>query len=78
MISTRKHLPGRQEDHALLQRIVKDATAEGAAAVFLAIPAEDRTARQAAEEAGFKYQDSVVRSVRFGSVKTELVVRANS
>ena len=63
---------------ALLQKIVKDATAEGAEAVFLAIPAEDRTARQAAEEAGFKYQDSVVRSVRFGSVKTKLVVRANS
>ena len=63
---------------ALLQKIVKDATAEGAEAVFVAIPAEDRAARQAAEEAGFKYQDSVVRSVRFGSVKTKLVVRANS
>ncbi len=63
---------------ALLQKIVKDATAEGAEAVFLTIPAEDRAARQAAEEAGFKYQDSVVRSVRFGSVKTKLVVRANS
>lgn len=68
---------GRQ-DSALLQRIVKDATAEEAEAVFLAIPAEDRAARQAAEEAGFKYQDSVVRSVRFGSVKTKLVVRPNS
>ncbi len=62
----------------LLQTTVKDATAEGAEAVFLAIAAEDHAARQAAEEAGFKYQDSVVRSVRFGSVNTRLVVRANS
>jgi len=68
----------RREDHAFLQQIVTDATTDGAEAVFLAIPAEDQTAQQAAEEAGFKYQDSVVRSVRFGSVKTKLVVRANS
>jgi CelD/BcsL family acetyltransferase involved in cellulose biosynthesis len=69
----------RQGDgSALLRKIVNDATAEGAEAVFLAIAAEDQTGRQAAEAAGFKYQDSVVRSTRFGAEKTNLVVRANS
>ena len=77
MIFMYKHRPIRQVS-GLLQTTVKDATVEGAEAVFLAIAAEDHAARQAAEDAGFKYQDSVVRSVRFGSVKTKLVVRANS
>ena len=69
---------GRHEDDSgLLRRIVSDATGEGVEAVFLAVAAEDRAARQAAEAAGFKYQDSVVRSTRFGAVKTNLVVRAS-
>jgi len=63
------------KDSALLQQIVKDATADGAEAVYIAIPADDLAARKAAEGAGFKYQDSVVRNVRFGVGKTRLVVR---
>jgi hypothetical protein len=66
------------DDSGLLRRIVSDATGEGVEAVFLAVAAEDRVARQATQAAGFKYQDSVVRSTRFGAVKTNLVVRANS
>ena len=69
---------GQGDGSSLLRRIANDATAEGTETVFLAIAAEDRAARQAAEAAGFKYQDSVVRSTRFGAVKTNLVVRADS
>lgn len=65
------------DDSGVLRRIVNDATTEGAEVVFLAIPAEDQAARQAASAAGFKYQDSVVRSMRFGAVNTKLLVRAN-
>lgn len=71
-----KPSPSRQiEGSALLQKIVKDATADAAEMVYIAIPAEDLVARKAAEEAGFRYQDSVVRTVRFGVGKTTLVAR---
>lgn len=66
------------DDSGLLRKIVNDASAEGTEAVFLAISAGDRATRQAAEAAGFKYQDSVVKSTRFGAVKTDLVKSTNS
>lgn len=69
---------GDRQDSALLHQVVKDARAEGAEAIFLAVAAEDRAAQLAAVAAGFKYQDSIVRSVRFGAITTRLVVRANS
>jgi len=64
-----------RRDSALLRQIVSEATAEGSESVYLAISAKDGAARQAAEEAGFKYRDSVVTNVRFGTSKTTLVVQ---
>ena len=54
-----------------LRQIVSDAVrTEGVEFVYLAVDATDQLARQAVEQAGFAYVDSVVRTVNLGTVKT--------
>ncbi len=54
----------------LLRQVVYDAAAiEGVEYVYLAIAAHNQTIRRTIEEAGFKYQNSLTRQVRFAMAK---------
>ena len=61
-----------------LKHIAHDAAnLAGAELVYIAVAAQDRALRSAVEEAGFQYQNSVVREVRFGAAKTTRVMQRN-
>ena len=56
-----------------LKRILNDAAAaEGVEFVYIAIPADNRAAQRAIEKAGFKYRDSIVRKIRFGTASVRV------
>ncbi len=53
-----------------LRQILSDAsTIEGVDFVYVAVPAGNHAARRMVEKAGFKYQNSIIRDVRFGAAK---------
>ena len=59
-----------------LQHILNDAASAGNVEfVYIAVPAGDRACRRALETTGFKYQNSIIRKVRFGA--TTVIVAQN-
>jgi CelD/BcsL family acetyltransferase involved in cellulose biosynthesis/GNAT superfamily N-acetyltransferase len=57
----------------VLERILNDAASDGNVHfVYTAVQAGDRAGRQVIEKTGFKYQNSIIREVRFGAAKTRV------
>ncbi len=60
-----------------LKQIVNDeASAGGVEFIYAAVPAGNRAGRHAIEKAGFKYQDSIIREVRFGTAKVRVAMNS--
>jgi CelD/BcsL family acetyltransferase involved in cellulose biosynthesis/GNAT superfamily N-acetyltransferase len=60
-----------------LKQIVNDEASIGSAEfVYAAVPAGNRAGWRALEQAGFKYQDSIIREVRFGAAKVRVATNS--
>jgi len=60
-----------------LKQIVNDeASMGGVEFVYAAVPAGNRAGRRAIEKAGFKYQNSIIREVRFGAAKARVATNS--
>ena len=60
-----------------LRQIVNDEASVGSVEfVYAAVPAGNRAGRRAIEKAGFKYQNSIIREVRFGAAKVRVATNS--
>lgn len=60
-----------------LKQILNDAASAGSVDfVYIAVPAGNRVGRRAIEKAGFQYQNSIIREVRFGAAKVRVATNS--
>ncbi len=76
-IWTRPSHRGQGFGSRAVKHILSDAASgENINFVYVAVPSGNRTCRRAIEKAGFKYQNSIIRKVRFGAITIREATRS--